>query len=265
MKPLIGITSNYSDDPNFMAKNGVGAEKQDFSYVATDYSEAVIKAGGVPVLIPMTKNKEALDEIIENIDGIIIAGGNDIDTLLYNERPLGKLGKIYPQRDELDIYLIKKAIEKNVAILGICRGIQIINVAFGGSLIQDIPSEKIYLSHDILTNERYRPAHYIKIEKGSILSTVYGKETMVNSYHHQSVKTLGDGLKAVAWSEDGICEAIELEDDDKFLLAVQWHPEMMALEDEKSIELFKLFINNTKKMESNKSENRENKFKRTNI
>lgn len=244
MKPLIGITSNYSDDTKFMAENGVGAEKQDFSYVAIDYTQTLYNAGAIPLLIPYTEDKNMIDDIISKLDGVVISGGNDVDTFLYNQRPLGKLGKIYPKRDEMEIYLVKKAIEKNIPILGICRGMQIINVAMGGTLIQDIPSESDeYLSHDILTNERYRPAHSIKIEKNSILSSVYTEETeYVNSYHHQAIKKLAQGLKITAWSEDGICEAVESTDKNKFILAVQWHPEMMAAEDEKSLDLIKRFV-----------------------
>lgn len=249
MKPLIGITSNYSDDPKFMAKNGVGAEKQDFSYVAIDYTETLYKAGAIPVIIPFSENLEMIEEIFNKLDGIILSGGNDIDTYLFNERASSKLGKIIPKRDELEIMLAKKAIEKNKPVLGICRGVQILNVALGGNLIQDIASEsKEYLSHDILTNERHRPAHPIEIEKDSILFEVYQTtKADVNSYHHQAVKQIADDLKPIAYSDDGICEAVEYKNKDRYVLGVQWHPEMMASEDEKSLKLIENFVENVNK------------------
>ncbi len=241
MKPIIVVTSNYIDNDEFFVKLGLGAYKQDYLAVANDYFNAIIESGGVPVAISPNKDKEYLDSILEICDGLLVTGGNDVDSLLYNERPIKELGTIIESRDFSDIYLTKKALEKNIPFLGICRGIQILNVACNGSLIQDIPSEG-YLDHTILSFDKWKEVHSLKLEENSKLREIYGKdEIYVNSFHHQNVKKLGFGLKSVAISEDGLCEACEYEKND-FALAVQYHPEMMFEKNKDHLKIFKAFV-----------------------
>lgn len=238
MKPLIGILSNITL-PN--ENTTLNIERV---FVGKTYIEAVEKSGGIPIVVPVNTNEENIRKIIEVVDGIIISGGVDVNPVLYNEEPIEELGYIHPDIDEFDLLAIKIAIELKKPIFGICRGAQIINVALGGSLYQDISYAKSYLKH-FQEAKSYVGTHYIEVVDNSVLYEILGKKILVNSYHHQSIKELGKGLKPIAYSKDGIVEAIQ-GNDDKFILGVQWHPEMMASYDENMLGIFKMFIEITK-------------------
>ena len=235
MKPLIGILANLTT-----IKSGVftGIESV---HLTNSYIYAVEKAGGVPIVIPVNKNKDNIKIQIEAMDGIIVSGGGDVNPILYQEEPVKELDYIYQDIDEFDIQVINVALENNKPILGICRGLQVLNVALGGSLYQDL---KYIKSSHLKHNQQAKPylgTHYIDIKENSILKQVINKKVLVNSYHHQSVKTLGNNLKVTAYSNDGVIEAIE-KVGEKFVLGVQWHPELMVDYSEDMLNIFKRFI-----------------------
>lgn len=239
MKPIIGILANIStiDKGSF-----IGLERV---VLCNEYIKAVENSGGVPIVIPTNTNKENIKIQLEAVDGVIISGGGDINPILYNEEPIKELGKVHPERDKFDIEAINFAVELKKPILGICRGLQSINVAFGGNLYQDLSQIDVNLIKHEQDTKPYLGTHSIEIKPNTILSDILGNKTLVNTYHHQSIKNLGNGLKAVAYSDDGVIEAIESKGD-LFILGVQWHPEMMIENDERMLNLFKRFINECK-------------------
>ena len=243
-KPVIGITSNFCDDDKYFMSLGLGALEQKYSVIANDYCEAVIRAGGIPVVIPVSPSDEYIEDISKVIDGLLISGGADIDPSLTGQRMTSKIGFVSVERDEQELKLLEKIYkETDKPILGICRGMQVLNAYLGGTLILDIPSEG-FLDHTLPRNKRYIPTHDVTVEKDSLLYKILGEEISgVNSYHHQALKDLGKGLIAVANTEDGLVEAVEHEDiDNRFILAVQWHPEMLSVNRENSLNIFKKFV-----------------------
>lgn len=196
--------------------------------VATAYVQSVMQSGGVPIIIPTITDINSLRSIVTDLDGLILSGGEDFSPEYYNEKPSDKLGEVDTKRDTSDLALIKLATDRNIPILGICRGEQGINVAFGGKLIQDIPSQ---ISSTINHNQTERAdtaTHQVKIVKESKLAKILGTDSiLVNSLHHQAVKDVAPGFRVAAYSEDGIIEAIEAYPHRK-ILAVQWHPERLA-------------------------------------
>lgn len=248
MKPLIGITCNFSSDDMTYVKQGIGAIGQTWSLIANDYSDAVIRSGGIPIVIPISEDKEYIEDIGEKIDGLILTGGADMDPLLSGQRSDSKTGRVSPERDKQEMLLLDYFYKNTKKpILGICRGLQMLNVYFKGDLILDLPSSG-YLAHSIANNERYNPIHHITIYEDTLLREIIGKEkTYVNTIHHQAIDKLGEGLKVTAISEDNVIEAIESEDvRERFILAAQWHPEMISVKDEDHQRIFDYFINSAK-------------------
>ena len=228
-KPVIGISCNYDHDDIF--KDG-GDMSLMYHYVSHNYVRAVMEAGGIPLLLPIYDKKEDLDQVLESLDGVVLSGGNDIDPLIFGETDRGKCGRIIPERDDQDLYIARRAAELKKPLLCICRGIQVLNVALGGSLYQDLPSDGDFFSHSKSNYPLNRVSHHVKVEKDSLLYDITGIEDMgVNSFHHQAVKDVAPGLRATAVSPDGVIEALETEDSVSegscFLLGLQWHPEKM--------------------------------------
>src|SRR5574344_1950469 len=211
-KPVIGIS----------AKDATGLAATNITYV-----NAIKKAGGVPIVIPITTDTAEIDAILNIVSGVVMTGGEDIDPLkYYGEEPIREQGEIVPERDVYDYLLVKRAVNKGVPLIGICRGEQILNVAFGGSLYQDIPSQVpgLFVKHNQNAPSSYG-THSIIIDKTSLLYKILGTDTtIVNSFHHQAVKELAPGCKAIAKSKDGVVEGIEMIGNDK-VLGVQFHPE----------------------------------------
>ena len=225
--PLIGITGNFGDK---------GCE------LAEGYYLSVLKAGGTPVVIPPHKDKEALATLLNDLDGIIFSGGGDINPLLMGEEPLPELHSVCPQRDEPELFLAREAFHRQIPMLGICRGIQVMTVALGGKVYQDIYAQQSPFKGElerVLKHSQDMPRHYashtVAIKEGSVLLSIYGnKQTLlVNSFHHQAVSEPGPHLKVAAMSPDGIIEAVE-SSEHKALLGVQWHPECFILASDES-------------------------------
>jgi len=226
----IGILGNLIE---IEAKQLIGT---DYCACFNDYVISLQKVNACPLVLPVVNDKKLIDQQLEKVDGLIIAGGSDIDPSLYNEEPKYGLGRVRNDVDEYYITVILKAIEKGVPIIGICKGLQAINVALGGSLIQDIKNDK-YLQHDQIRQARFK-SHYINIEKDNFLSYL-GERVMVNSLHHQAIDKLADSLKIAASSDDGIIEAFYNEE--KKIYGVQFHPEMMH-DDEVFLKIFEHFL-----------------------
>lgn len=228
MKPIIGVTMTMSKG----------------QYAINEaYVKSIIQAGGIPLMIPLGVEKDAL-EIIDKIDGLLLTGGVDVHPHFFNEEPHPRLGDVMLERDQVELKLSEAALERKIPIFGICRGIQLLNVVVGGTLYQDMPSqyEGTLILHQQKAKRR-EVCHYIDIKKGSLLAEIVGKEKLaVNSFHHQALKDVPEIFTITAQSSDGIIEAIEMKDY-PFCLAVQWHPEEMAIANEEySLRLFSAFI-----------------------
>ena len=235
MKPLIGITGNIHI---MNEKDNIPGLQRD--YVNRSYALSVKMSGGIPLIIPAMEDEEGLRSILGRIDGLILSGGYDIAPDLYGEEPRASLG--YTMRDVDMFYLsaIRTARSIDLPLFGICKGHQAINVAFGGTLYQDIGEKGAVLKHSQSAPEM-DPSHSVSIEEGTFLHSLLGSSAMVNSFHHQAVKDLAAGLSVAATSSDGLVEAVEMEGHP--VLAVQWHPEMMAAAgDEGMLKIFKHFV-----------------------
>ena len=228
--PLIGITGNFGEK---------GCE------LAEGYYLSVLKAGGTPVAIPPHNDKEALISLLETLDGILFSGGGDINPLLLGEEPLPELHSVCPKRDEPELFLAREAFHRQIPMLGICRGIQVMAAALGGKVFQDIyaqsESAKIKHSQDM---PRYSASHTVSFKEGSVLQSIFGNKQSiaVNSFHHQAVSNPGPHLQVSAMSPDCIIEAVE-SSEHKALLGVQWHPECFILNnDESHMSVFRWLI-----------------------
>lgn len=207
------------------------------------YVQAVMHAGGVPILIPPVPGVEALPAIQAILDGLLLTGGADLDPALYGEAPLPETKSPEPLRDATELAITRWALDKRLPVLGICRGMQLLNVACGGSLYQDIPTQRPgAFDHEQLGQARTHIAHEVSPEPGSLLAGILGEQHAgVNSFHHQAVRRIGQGLRVTAVAEDGVSEAIEIPDL-PFVLAVQYHPEELESNDAASHRLFLAFV-----------------------
>ena len=213
-------------------------------YLRKQYSEALVHAGGSPLLIPLIPDKAFSDALIADLDGIVLSGSNsDVAPHRYKQEPHPKVGPILTRRDQTDLLLLEGVFRKKIPLLAICFGIQILNVHLGGTLWQDITSQvKDAVQHDQSSSEDYH-SHSLRIHPGSLLYSLAGPtEIRVNSYHHQAIRDLSPKLIATASSPDGIVEAVELRSKKQFLLGVQWHPEIGWETDDLSQKIFACFV-----------------------
>ena len=229
LRPVIGITANFGDK---------GAE------LAEGYFRSIEMAGGIPVVIPITENHIELAALLDRIDGLVLSGGADINPLYLGEDPIPQLGSINPRRDRMEILLTRLAYDRQLPILGICRGIQVLTAVLGGKLYQDIQAQSessfpIKHSQDLA---RGVASHFVDAVPGSIVQTLLGDRFAVNSFHHQAVSKCGPLLRPTAYSADGIIEAVE-STEYKSVVGVQWHPECFILEDDRCMHpLFRWFV-----------------------
>ena len=226
MAPLIGITANYDICTDVAGRFHVAG--QNSVYVADDYIKSVRRAGGIPVVLPILEDEESIADLIGHLDGLIVSGGNDVNPMEYGEVAKDECGKIQPFRDWSDLAMLRYAYENtDMPILGICRGIQVLNVFFGGDLYQDLKTQGSFHRHYGDLYPRNYAWHDVTLAEGSKVGEAYGKAVLkVNSYHHQAVRTPGKDLKVTAVSGDGVIEGVEC-DGSRYVVGVQWHPEML--------------------------------------
>jgi putative glutamine amidotransferase len=213
-------------------------------YLSRHYSEAVEAAGGAPVHISLIPHTEYIDAVVDGLDGILLPGSDsDVDPLRYGQQPHYALGAVHKIKDETDLLLIDAAERKQLPILGICFGMQVLNVSRGGTLIQDIRSQLPEAIKHEQGVPRERPSHNVRVALGSNLSSILQVvDLVVNSHHHQAIETIGADLVPTAWSSDGLIEAFEDPRRDRFVMAVQWHPELAWQSDRFSQRLFNAFV-----------------------
>ena len=222
MKPLIGLATDVEDGRGPRSAN----DKTPFVFLKSAYVERVIEAGGAPLLLPPTTDDEVIDRYLDTVDGLILTGsGIDIPAEMYGHDRHPKTGRLLPPKSDWEVRLVRRAATRKLPFLGICNGMQVMNVAYGGTLFQDLPSEK-GVEHAV--DDATPPCHGVRIEPGTKLHLVVGAATAhVNSSHHQAVRDLGKGLVVAAIADnDGIVEAIE-DPALPFGIGVQWHPELI--------------------------------------
>lgn len=236
--PLIGIPTWADESGRYH-----GAPLQ---ALGQTYVQAVQQAGGVPLLVPLGLDEEAWMAVAARVAGFLLAGGGDVDPAHYGQPPHPNLRGVGRARDDVELFLARLALQRGIPILGICRGIQVLNVATGGTLYQDLPSERPESSvqHGCFS-PRFPPAHLahsVTLVPGHTLSRILGQETLqVNSRHHQGIRTLGQGWVATAHAPDGLVEAIEATDH-PFAVGVQWHPENLLDQPEHGLRLFAALV-----------------------
>ena len=245
VRPLIGVSCSH---PGYNSSTRM------------TYTNSVIKAGGTPVLIPVTTDSLLLRDILKRVDGLLLIGGGDIHPSYYGEAPIPELGEVDSLRDVYDVALIRMAGDMNIPMFGVCRGEQLINVAFGGTLYQDIPSQH----PDTTIHHKQKVAgtiatHLVRFEEGSILGDVIGQsELMTNTFHHQAVKDVAPGFRISAWANDSIPEAIE-STEGRPIWGVQFHPEYQTDNGEEvSARFFYFFLNEADKYRRAKAIHRDN-------
>lgn len=235
-RPLIGVTMGREKSQRFFGLN--------LFIMNQTYVRTLEQLGALPVMIPLHMTEASLRGIFERLDGLFLPGGEDIDPANYGAERHDLLGATDKERDRTELLLTRWAVEKGMPVLGVCRGVQMINVACGGSLYQDILSERPDLAkHDYFppSFERFRISHPIDIEADSLLAHAMGQVHEVNSMHHQGIDRIGYGLRVVARADDGLPEALEAPAL-PYVVGVQWHPEELAKTDQMSANLFYDFV-----------------------
>jgi putative glutamine amidotransferase len=224
--PRIGVTAALREVTESVAQNPLGR----FVRADLDYLKGVSDAGGVPVVLPPSLSIRAAETHLDGLDGLLLSGGPDLDPGYYGEEPIPELGTTIPEWDALEMALLRLALERGMPIFGICRGMQILNVALGGTLYQDVPSQ---LGSEILNHRQTTPkcqfTHEVEVRGDTYLAKITDRQTVeVNSYHHQGIKGLADVLTVAAHCADGVIEALESRDfSERWIVGVQWHPEGM--------------------------------------
>ena len=210
------------------------------------YADAVTEAGGIALMLPAVTAPEDVELLLQKLDGVLIPGGPDVDPLFYGEEPRQGLGLVIRSNDVFEMHLLKAARAAHKPILCVCRGVQVLNVTFGGTLIQDIPSQlPEALRHMQIPVDRADPTHSVDIVKDSYLYEAFGTETVLtNSFHHQCINKVAPGFSVSAKARDGVIEAIELKEER--ILGVQWHPEEMVHAHPEHLRLFKQLVDAAK-------------------
>ena len=213
MKPVIGITT-------YLTRATFGSWEEDTALVPADYVNAIERAGGRPLLVP--PSEEAIEETLDALDGVVFSGGADLDPELYGQEPHPKTKGVVAQRDRGELALLRAALARDMPVLAVCRGSQVLNVALGGDLVQHLP--------DVVGDEKHKHTpgvfsdHEVDVEPESRLGELLGDRAPVKSHHHQGFGKLGEGLRKTARAEDGTVEGLE-DPSRRFALGVLWHPE----------------------------------------
>lgn len=241
-RPLIGITTQ-----TLQSIDGIPGGLPQSDVMNQRYYIAIALAGGAPLLIPLLDDEqEALEAAYQSCDGILIPGGVDMDPSHFGEAPHEKLGRTDPARDRVEMQVTRWAVRDRKPLLGLCRGLQVINVALGGSLYQDLEAQyPDAIRHDYFPThgfDRSHLAHEVELARGSRLRSLMELDRIpVNSMHHQGIRTLAPALTACAVAPDGLIEAVE-SPDEHFLVGVQWHPEVFEMTDPHTRHVFHAFI-----------------------
>ncbi len=229
-KPVIGVTPLFD-------------RARDSYWMLPGYFQALEQAGAVPVMLPLTNDAAALSRAVEALDGFLMTGGPDVDPAYYGAEELPSVNEICPERDAMEMTLLRLLWETDKPVFGICRGLQMMNVQRGGTLIQDIPTEHPSDVEHRMKAPYDRVVHTVTVLKDSPLYRLFGTDSAgVNSSHHQAIKVLAPGLLPMAVAPDGLIEAI-CAPEKRFYWAVQWHPERLWVKDEMSRRLFAAFVN----------------------
>lgn len=240
MKPLIGLTTN------FIISNEGPTQGQERYFLVSENVKWVEKSGGSTILFPHTQDSETFERYLDLVDGIILTGGIDINPMFYGEEPKEKLGYFNTKKDFFDVELTKKAIQRGIPVLGIDRGLQVLNVALGGTLYQDISyikGEHVKHFQSSIFSEK---SHSVELMPNSDIYDIFRQERIfVNSFHHQAIKDLGNDIIVTAKASDGLIEAIEYAGT-SFAMGVQWQPEFMAEDYEEQNKIMEFFIEKCK-------------------
>lgn len=229
MKPLIGLVPLVD-------------EARESLWMLPGYMDGIRAAGGIAVMLPLTDDAGEISQLSEQCDGFLLTGGHDVSPEIYGAKRLPACGACSPERDRMELELLDRAMAADKPVLGICRGIQLINAALGGTLWQDLPTQHPSGVTHCQRPPYHRPVHPVSIHPGTPLARLLGGEAlMVNSYHHQAVRDLAAPLRAMATSEDGLVEAL-WHPGKKFLWAVQWHPEFAWQSDPAAVSIFRAFV-----------------------
>ncbi len=231
--PIIGVTTSVT----------VG-QAPERAYVNAAYLRAVQRAGGAPVPLPPHLDGSARDALWQRLDGLLLTGGGDVAPERFGESPHEAVYDVAPARDALELELTERALAGGVPLLAICRGIQVLNVALGGSLIQDLPTE---VPGEIVHSQkaaREQPTHDVKVmlEGTRLGAIVESAELRVNSFHHQAIRRLGRGLREAAWAPDGVIEGVDMPEARALVVGVQWHPEDLVGRDPAAARLFTALV-----------------------
>lgn len=230
-KPIIGMIA--AANPKYFPNKHV---------TNTAYIDAIIAAGGTPILIPADADPARAAEYIPLLDGLLIPGGEDVTPALFGQDPLPSVTYVLEDKDRMEMALVRLATERGLPVFGICRGIQLMNVCFGGTLYQDLPTQVPgCMGHSQDSAIRSQLTHHVQVTPGSLMEELLGTEPLsVNSYHHQAVKDLAPGFTATVTAADGVIEAIE--DPARNLYAVQWHPEELIVRHPRFLPLFRRLV-----------------------
>lgn len=214
---------------------------QDRQFVTNAYIQSVRYSGGIPLILPLVRSDELLDTYCSLCDGFLFCGGNDITPLLFHAKPAHGIGATNITLDIFQLRLMRAVLCTGKPMLAICRGMQVLNVACGGALIQDIDASGSYMNHIQRSDSREEISHRVTVQRGSLLYEITGRTLFTNSYHHQAVQKTGKKLTVTARTDDGIAEAVELSGH-PFALGVQWHPECMYRSSAVMRGLFQRFV-----------------------
>lgn len=239
-RPVIGISGSH-----LIAENRLSIHE--------NYLKTILKAGGMPLLLPETVDQSVMADMLEEIDGLLLAGGGDILPARFGEETLPECGAPDAQRDAFELDITPMALDRHMPILGVCRGVQVLNVALGGSLYQDIQSQcHMFRGNHYQPMPYHVPVHEVFFTKDGFFSKLIGQPSMMtNSMHHQSIKALAPSLRIEGATEDGIIEAVSLKDDDA-VFGVQFHPEYLVDQNDAAFKIFEHFVKKSALYQQNK-------------